>query len=255
MGDTAPTPQRRSLDEVIADIVTANHILSSEGVVDAFGHVSARHPDHPDRFLLSRALSPEFIQASDIQQYYLDGSPVGPDARKGYLERFIHAALYEARPDVASAIHSHSHAVLPFTVVGEKIRPVTHSCATIGHDVPVWDAQDEFGDTTLLIANMDMGRDFARVLGANNAALMRGHGSTVVGHSVREATYTAVYLQVNADLQLKASAFPPVKYLSRGEIDLICARLARARPSEGYDRAWDYWAQRARARRGILSTS
>jgi ribulose-5-phosphate 4-epimerase/fuculose-1-phosphate aldolase len=109
----------------------------------------------------------------------------------------------------------------------------------------VWDAQDSFGDTTLLISDMKMGRDFAQVLGANNGALMRGHGSTVIGRSVREAVYTAVYLEVNAELQLQASRFPPVKYLTRGEIDLICSRLADAKPSEGYDRAWSYWAQRA----------
>lgn len=234
-----------ALEAIIDDVVTANRILASEGVVDAFGHVSARHPDHPDRFLISRALAPELITAADIQEYRLDGTPVEADARKGYLERFIHGALYEARPEVQAVIHSHSRSVLPFTVVGEKLRPVTHSCATIGHDVPVWDAQDSFGDTTLLIASMEMGRDFARVLGANNAALMRGHGSTVIGRSVREATYTAVYLEVNAELQMQATRFPPVKYLSTGEIDLICGRLADAKPAEGYDRAWAYWALRA----------
>jgi ribulose-5-phosphate 4-epimerase/fuculose-1-phosphate aldolase len=232
-------------EAIIDDIVTANHILSSEGVVDAFGHVSARHPDRPDRFLCSRAIAPELITADDIQEYALDGTDIAPDARKGYLERFIHGALYEARPEVQAVIHSHSRSVLPFTVVGEKLRPITHSCATIGHDVPVWDAQDSFGDTTLLIGSMEMGRDFAKVMAGNNAALMRGHGSTVIGRSVREATYTAVYLEVNAELQLAATRFPPVKYLSAGEIDLICGRLADAKPSEGYDRAWGYWAGRA----------
>jgi ribulose-5-phosphate 4-epimerase/fuculose-1-phosphate aldolase len=234
-----------ALEAIIDDIVTANRILAAEGVVDAFGHVSARHPDHPDRFLISRALAPELITAADIQDYLLDGTPVDPDAEKGYLERYIHGALYEARPEVQAVIHSHSRSVLPFTVVGEKLRPVTHSCATIGHDVPVWDAQDSFGDTTLLISSMEMGRDFAEVLAGNNAALMRGHGSTVIGRSVREATYTAVYLEVNAELQMKATRFPPVKYLSKGEIDLICGRLADAKPAEGYDRAWNYWALRA----------
>lgn len=234
-----------TLQATIDDIVTANHILASEGVVDAFGHVSARHPEDPSRFLLARALSPELITRGDIQEYALDGSDLTEMARKGYLERFIHAAIYAARPEVMSVVHSHSMAVLPFTVVGEPLRPVTHSCATIGHCVPVWDAQDKFGDTTLLISNMEMGHDFARVLGSNNAALMRGHGSTVIGRSIREAVYTAYYLQVNAELQYRASSFPPVKFLTAGEIDLICGRLADAKPSEGYDRSWVYWARRA----------
>lgn len=231
--------------DIVGEIVVANRILASEGIVDAFGHVSARHPDDPERFLLARAISPELIVREDIQEYALDGSDLSTDARKGYLERFIHAAIYAARPEVSAVVHSHSLSVLPFTVIGQPLRPVTHSCATIGHCVPVWDAQDNFGDTSLLIANMEMGRDFAKVLGANNAALMRGHGSTVVGRSIREAVYTAYYLQVNAELQYRASSFPPVKFLSAGEIDLICGRLADAKPSEGYDRSWVYWARRA----------
>jgi ribulose-5-phosphate 4-epimerase/fuculose-1-phosphate aldolase len=238
-------PPDTALAAVIDDIVTANRILAAEGVVDAFGHVSARHPDRPDRFLLSRALAPELITHDDIVEYALDGAPVDADAAKSYLERFIHGALYEARRDVQAVIHSHSRSVIPFGVTNEPLRPIVHSCATIGRHVPVWDAQDSFGDTTLLISSMEMGRDFARVLAGNNSALMRGHGSTVIGRSVREATYTAVYLEVNAGLQLQASRYPPVKFLSPGEIDKISARLADAKPAEGYDRAWEYWARRA----------
>jgi len=234
-----------ALEAIIDDIVTANHILAQEGVVDAFGHVSARHPTNPGHFLLSRALAPELITHDDIIEYELDGAPVQPDAAKGYLERYIHGALYEARPEVQSVIHSHSRSVIPFSVTSEPLRPIVHSCATIGRYVPVWDAQDAFGDTTLLISSMAMGRDFAKVLAQNNSALMRGHGSTVIGRSVREATYTAVYLEVNAGLQLQATRFPPVKYLTDGEIDAICDRLADAKPAEGYDRAWAYWCRRA----------
>jgi ribulose-5-phosphate 4-epimerase/fuculose-1-phosphate aldolase len=237
--------ERGRLHAVIADMVAANRILAAEGVVDAFGHVSARHPELPDRFLLSRALAPELIGADDIVEYELDGTPVDSKAPKGYLERFIHGAVYEARPDVHSVIHSHSRSVIPFSVTGERLRPIVHSCATIGKYVPVWDAQDRFGDTPLLIANIAMGRDFAKVLDNNSSALMRGHGSTVAGESVRAATYTAVYLEVNAGLQLQATRFPPVKYLSDGEIDLIRQRLADAKPAEGYDRAWEYWCRRA----------
>ncbi len=235
----------QTLDAVIDDIVTANRILAAEGVVDAFGHVSARHPDNPKRFLLSRALSPELIVHDDIVEYELDGAPVQADAPKGYLERYIHGALYEARPDVQAVVHSHSRSVIPFGVTSEPLRPIVHSCATIGHHVPVWDAQDSFGDTTLLISSLEMGRDFAQVLGTGNSALMRGHGCTVIGRSVREAVYTAVYLEVNAGLQLQASRLGPIKFLSDGEIDAICGRLADAKPSEGYDRAWVYWRRRA----------
>jgi ribulose-5-phosphate 4-epimerase/fuculose-1-phosphate aldolase len=233
------------LQAVTQDLVAANRILAAEGVVDAFGHVSARHPHRADRFLLSRALAPELIVASDLVEYELDGTPVDRNAPKGYLERFIHGAIYEARPDIHSVVHNHSRSVIPFSVTNEKLRPIVHSCAVIGHEVPVWDPQDKFGDTALLISNMDMARDFAGVLAGNRGALMRGHGCTVTGKSVREAVYTAVYLEVNASLQLQATRFPPVKYLTDGEIELICRRLADAKPSEGYDRAWNYWCRRA----------
>jgi ribulose-5-phosphate 4-epimerase/fuculose-1-phosphate aldolase len=233
------------IKDLIEDIVAANRILAAEKVVDAFGHVSARHPEIPGHYLIARALPPEQITANEIMEITLDGEVVNDDARKPYLERFIHGAIYEARPDVRSVVHSHSHSVIPYSVTDEKLRPIVHSCATIGCHVPVWDAQTTFGDTNMLISSMAMGRDFARILGQNNAALMRGHGCTVIGRSVREAVYTAVYLEVNAKLQLEASRFPPVKFLTDGEIRIICARLANAKPKEGFDRAWGYWCRHA----------
>lgn len=230
---------------LIEDIVAANRILAAENVVDAYGHVSARHPDNPGHYLIARALPPELITAEDIMEITLEGEVVNGDRRKPYLERFIHGAIYEARPDVKSVVHSHSHSVIPYSVTGEKLRPIVHSCAPIGGEVPVWDARTLFGDTNMLISDMPMGRDFAKVLGPNNAALMRGHGCTVIGRSVREAVYTAVYLEVNAGLQMQASRFPPVKFLSEGEVKIICERLANAKPNEGYDRAWEYWCGHA----------
>ena len=229
----------------IEDIVAANRILAAEKVVDAFGHISARHPDKPDRYLIARAVPPELVTAEDIMEVSLDGEVLCGDTRKPYLERFIHGAIYAARPEVESVVHSHSRSVIPYSVTNEKLRPIVHSCATIGSEIPVWDAHDRFGDSNLLISNMDMGRDFAGVLGQNNSALMRGHGCTVIGRSVREAVYTAVYLEVNAELQMQASRFAPITFLSEGEIRIISERLASAKPGEGYDRAWEYWCRRA----------
>jgi ribulose-5-phosphate 4-epimerase/fuculose-1-phosphate aldolase len=232
--------------ELIEDIVAANRILATEGIVDAFGHVSHRHPGDPARYLLSRALAPELIEIGDIEEYAMDGTPLSPGARKPYLERYIHGAIYERRPEVMSIVHSHARSVVPFSIVKQRLRPVVHSCATIGHAVPVWDARHRFGNTTLLVCDMPMGRDLAESLGAgNNAVLMRGHGSTVVGRSLKEAVYTAIYLEVNARLQAEASHLGEVEFLSPGEIDLINARLLDGKPGEGFGRAWDYWCRRA----------
>ncbi len=240
-----------NLDSLIEDLVAANRILAGEGVVDAFGHVSVRHPENAGRFLLSRAKSPELVEASDIMEFTLDGAASERVSGKPYLERFIHAALYQTRPDIQSVVHSHSHGPIPFGITGEKLRPVVHSCATLGTEVPVWDAETNFGDTDLLVSDMAMGQDLARAVGAGNCVLMRGHGSTVVGKSIREAVYTAVYLDVNAELQWKAKYLGKVNFLSSGEIEKINLRLSKGRPGEGFARSWEYWCRRA----GIASRS
>ena len=234
-----------SQDALIQQLVAANRILAAEGVVDAFGHVSVRHPKDANRFLLSRSKSPELVGRGDIMEFTLNGEPVDASGRKPYLERFIHGALYETRPDVCSVVHNHSRSVIPFGITGEKLKPVVHSCATIGAEVPVWDSRDKFGDTDLLVSDMSMGRDLARVVGDGTCALMRGHGCTVAGRSIREAVYTAIYLDVNADLQLRASRFSKLIFLSAGEIEKINSRLVQAKPGEGCDRAWQYWCRRA----------
>jgi ribulose-5-phosphate 4-epimerase/fuculose-1-phosphate aldolase len=237
-----------NLENLIADLVTANRILANENVVDAFGHVSVRHPVDAGHYLMSCAKSPELVAVNDIMEFDLEGVPIdssGPSGRKPYLERFIHGALYEARPDIKSVVHNHSRSVIPFSITEEKLKPVMHSCATIGYDIPVWDAQNTFGDTDLLVSNMLMGRDLARVLGGGACALMRGHGCTVAAKSLREAVYTAVYLEVNAELQWKASHFGKLKFLSSGEIERISSRLGQAKPGEGYDRSWEYWSRRS----------
>jgi ribulose-5-phosphate 4-epimerase/fuculose-1-phosphate aldolase len=234
-----------SLEALIEDLVAANRILAAERVVDAFGHVSARHPEDAGRFLMSRARAPEIVGKSDIMEFSLDGEPVDARGRKTHLERFIHAALYEARPDIQSVVHNHSRSVIPYAITGEKLKPVVHSCATIGHEVPVWDAQEKFGDTDLLVSDMPMGRDLARAVGGGTCVLMRGHGCTVAGKSIREAVYTAVYLEVNAELQWKASRLGKTIFLTAGEIEKVSARLNRGKPGEGYNRAWEYWCGRA----------
>ncbi len=198
----------------------------------------------PSGFFLARAIAPELVTGDDIIEFALDGTAI-EDTRKPFLERFIHGTLMAARPDVQSVVHSHSRGVIPFGVTGTPIRPLLHSCGVLGHDVPVWDAGDAFGDTNLLISSNAMGEDFAKRLGGGRAALMRGHGSTVIGRSVQEAVYTAVYLDVNAQLQAAAMQLGSVKYLTDGEIDLIQSRLGDAKPGEGYDRTWQYWARRA----------
>src|ERR1700739_2125462 len=231
-----------NLDAVIQDLVIANRILAREEVVDAYGHVSVRHPDDPNRFLIARSLAPELVGAEDIVDLDLDGHPVRDEQRSLYLERFIHAAIFAARPDVMAVVHAHAEDTLPFGIAdGTKLRPVIHSGSFIGTDVPVWDIADEFGDTNLLVTNIEQGRDLAKCLGANSVALMRGHGFASAARSLIEVARLSVYLPRNARALMRAKHLGgEIKYLSQGEID---ARNRGYRPySPETWRTWEYWA-------------
>ena len=231
------------LERALADVVIANRILAHEGIVDAYGHVSVRHPRDPKRYLLARSLSPEMVQQADIMEFDLDGTPAGGDSRQPYLERFIHGAVYEARPEVAAVVHAHAEDVLPFGITSTPLRPVIHSGSFMGAEVPVWDIRDRFGDTNLLVTNMPQGRDLAARLAGNNVALMRGHGFVAAARSLIEVVRMSVYVPRNARVQMAAMQLGEVKPLSRGEID---ARNAGYKPhSPETWRAWEYWATRA----------
>jgi ribulose-5-phosphate 4-epimerase/fuculose-1-phosphate aldolase len=234
-----------TIDSLIRDLVIANRILAKEDVVDAYGHVSARHPENPDRFLIARSLAPELVTAEDIVELALDGQPVGGETRTLYLERFIHAAIFEARPDVIAVVHAHAEDTLAFGISdASKLRPVIHSGSFIGSEVPVWDIANNFGDTNLLVTNMAQGRDLAKCLGGGNVALMRGHGFAAAGRSIIEVVRMSVYLPRNARVLMRARQLGgEIKYLSAGEIE---ARNRGYRPySTETWRAWEYWADKA----------
>jgi len=231
----------RALTAALDELVTANRILAHEGVVDAFGHVSVRHPDRADRYFLSRARAPECVDLDDLMEFALDGTPVEPRGRKPYAERFIHAGVYETRDDVRAVVHHHSPSVIPFSVTQTPLSPIMHMCAGIGTAVPTWDSRAAFGDTNLLVTTLPMARDLAGALGHQPAILMRGHGAVVAGPSLREVVFNSIYLQLNALLQMQASALGEVTYLSAGEV----AAVLHTRSSFTFERAWEYWCHRA----------
>jgi HCOMODA/2-hydroxy-3-carboxy-muconic semialdehyde decarboxylase len=230
-----------TLTQAFDELVTANRILAREGVVDSFGHVSIRHPEDATRYLLSRARAPECIEIEDLMEFTLDGTPVNAAGRKPYAERYIHGAIYEARIDAHAIVHNHSPSVIPFSITAAQLSPVMHMCAGIGTRIPTWDSRTRFGDTNLLVTNMEMARDLAAALGQRPVALMRGHGCVVAGGSLREVIFNSIYLQLNADLQMKASGLGDITFLSEGEI----AAVLRTRSSFTFERAWEFWCRRA----------
>lgn len=230
------------LSDVTRDLVIANRILASEEVVDGYGHVSVRHPDDPERFLISRSLGPQYVTVDDIIECDILGAPIS-DRRPPYLERFIHAAIYEARPEVQCVIHAHTEAVLPYTISETPLRAVVHDASDIGGHIPRWDIRDEFGDATdMLVSSVEMGRSLARSLGGHRTVLMRGHGFALAGTSLLMAVRAAVYLGRNAAVQTIAQSLGPVVALSDGE---IAARAAYDPASPAMQRGWRAWAERA----------
>jgi ribulose-5-phosphate 4-epimerase/fuculose-1-phosphate aldolase len=231
------------LDDLLRDLVVANRILSNEDVVDAYGHISVRHPDNPKRFFMSRSLAPELVERHDLIEFDQQGEPVN-DKRQPYLERFIHAAIFEARPDVTAVVHAHAEDTLPFGIVSKPLEPVIHSGSFIGGKVPVWDIRKKFGETDLLVRNMAQGRDLAKCMGKGSVALMRGHGFASASRSIIEVVRLSVYLPRNARVQMNAMRMGgKPKPLSKGE---IAARAAGYRPNMPETwRAWEYWATRA----------
>ncbi len=231
-------------DRLINDLVVANRILANENVCDAYGHVSVRNPNNPNTFFMARSLAPELVTAEDIVELDLEGNPVSDESRHLYLERFIHGGIFESRPDVMSVVHAHAEDILPFGIAdGTPLRPVIHSGSFIGANVPVWDIADRFGDTNLLVANVEQGRDLAKTLAENNVALMRGHGFVAAARSLIEVVRMSVYLPRNARaLSAALRLGGNIKSLSQGEID---ARNQGYKPySPETWRAWEYWANK-----------
>ena len=228
----------------IRELVDANHILFDQGVVDGFGHVSVRNPSFPDRFMLARSMAPGLVTEKDVLVFDLEGAPVEKAGPAVYLERFIHSEIYRTRPDVVAVIHSHSPSVVPFSAVtGTKLRPIFHMCGFLGLGTPVFEIRDFAGlSSDLLISDKRLGAALAQSLGSGPAVLMRGHGSTVVGSSLRQAVFRAVYTEVGARLQTEAMKLGPVTYLTEGE-----AVATTNTNNTQIDRAWFLWLKAARS--------
>jgi len=223
---------------LIDKLVLANRILYRQGVVDGFGHVSVRHDRSAGHFLLARNMAPGLVRREDIITFDLDGAALDAAGRRVYLERFIHGEIYRARPDVQSVVHSHSPNVIPFGVTGTSLQPVFHMSGFLAEGSALFEIRDVAGDTDMLISNASLGVALAAALGARSTVLMRGHGSTVVGASLEQAVYRAIYAEVNARLQTQAKQLGDVTYLNANE-----AAKAAATNDTQLPRVWDLWTR------------
>jgi HCOMODA/2-hydroxy-3-carboxy-muconic semialdehyde decarboxylase len=240
-----------SLKEARAELALANRIVANEGVIDAFGHVSMRHPDNPGRYLLSRSRAPELVSPDDFIEYDLDSQPLRDPGVGQYSERVIHGEIYKARPEVMSVCHHHCPAFMPLLITGADYVPVFHLGAGAGMKPPVWDQHDEFGDTNMLVVKPEEGASLARALGSHWMVLMKRHGVTVAGISVQDCVFRSIYSARNAEFQVRAMAIGSITALSPGETKLA-GQLVKS--TTGLARSWEYWSMRV-AKAGGLSTA
>jgi HCOMODA/2-hydroxy-3-carboxy-muconic semialdehyde decarboxylase len=239
-GQTPATPVAGVDASLIEDIVVGSRILADFGVVDGFGHVSARHPTKPNHFLMSRSLAPALVTAGDVMEFDLDGNAIDAGGRALFLERFIHGEIYKARPDVMAVVHTHSPGVIPFTVSRVPLRPLFHNAAFLGPGVPVWEIRKEFGETDLLVRDAARGKSLAATLGDKSVVLMRGHGDVTVGPSVKVAVFRAYYTDVDARLQTQAIALG-------GEVNYLTPEEGAKADAINFivlDRVWNLWKTR-----------
>jgi HCOMODA/2-hydroxy-3-carboxy-muconic semialdehyde decarboxylase len=235
--------------ERIADLAAAARILAARGVVDGFGHVSMRHPDAPDRYLMSRALAPARVTPADIVEYDLDSEACEPDAPKGFLERFIHGQVYKARPDVGAVVHSHSPSVIPFGLAKAPMRACFHNAAFLAGGVPVFDISEKYGATDMLVSDNNKGVALAECLADRPVALMRAHGSVACGPTLESAVFRAVYTEVSARVQHWALALAE----DGEELAVLTAEegaLADVPNQTAGLRAWDLWREEIRGETG-----
>lgn len=238
IGQSNGVPDSADLND-IRELVLANHILAHYGLLDAFGHVSVRHNRNPNRYLLAWHVAPALVTANDILEYDLDSNPIPATRQDLYRERFIHGEIYKARPDVRAVVHSHSPAVIPFSVSSVPLRPVFHMAAFVVQGVPVFDTRVVPGPKRALIESAEAGSLLAKTLGDHPAALILGHGTAVVGTTLRGAVGRSIYLEMSAKIQAQAIALG-------GQITYIDPESARARTGDNYGQhSWDLWVREA----------
>jgi ribulose-5-phosphate 4-epimerase/fuculose-1-phosphate aldolase len=223
--------------DTIGELVAANHVLAKLKLLDAFGHVTMRHPSNPQHYLMASSIAPALVTEQDIITFDLDSNAIDARGRASSIERFIHGEIYKARPDVTAIVHSHSPTIIPFSVSRTPLRPMSHTAGFLAPEVPVYDPRATVGTSNLLVSNQKLGKALAETLGQNTVVLIRGHGNAVVGNSVGLAVYRAFFTETSAQLLLQARLLDgPITFLDPDE----AAKINDLRQT-GYVRQWELW--------------
>jgi ribulose-5-phosphate 4-epimerase/fuculose-1-phosphate aldolase len=256
-------------------LITANHILHYHGAVDGFGHISVRHPEKPDVYIMCGYMPPALCKsAEDLIEYYVDGSDtVDPNAAKGYSERYIHGELFKQYPEIQCVVHSHAEPVIPYAVSEVSLVPVYHMSGFLKGKVPVWDIAPLYEDDyrqDMLVNNATFGASLAQAFSSSasqhsgslterervaaapdyNVVLMKRHGYTTHGKDIPTAVYRAIYTLINAGVQTNAMTISSAQY-SPDQAEAVAALELKPRHTHDcqimteatQDKAWRLWCR------------
>jgi 3-hydroxy-2-methylpyridine-4,5-dicarboxylate 4-decarboxylase len=238
----AYSPNPKTAQEAIEQLVWANRILSNEGIFDYLGHISVRNPENPKTFFIARGIAPETVTKGDILEVDLEGTVLTKSNFKPYSERIIHAAIYKIRPDVNSVVHAHPMQTVTMSVIDMPFLMLTHLASFFSEGVPNYDGYDFASPKTtgMLVQTKEEGDRVAKTLGKSTAMLMRGHGCNVVGKNIPYAIQASIALRDNITIQLAAQEFGKPKALTQDEGRKAFNALG------GPERAWGAWVMRVK---------
>lgn len=223
---------KKNLSQLRKTLITACRILSQQGLVHGFGHVSARVPDSAS-FLITPRVSLALVGEKNLLLLNLNGGTVKGKTAAPF-EASLHAAIYKVRSDVNAVARFHARKANYFSVTEKRIDAVHNHGSFFQGGVPVFSKTD-------LISTADLGAEVAAALGEKAAILLRGNGQVTVGRTIPEAVVMAIYLEEAADMLHGALQIGSPIFLSPDE---SASRKTETLPPVDLERAWNYFKSR-----------
>jgi ribulose-5-phosphate 4-epimerase/fuculose-1-phosphate aldolase len=189
-------------------VVLACKVLQRQGVLDGYGHLSARLPG--ERILSTPHMPPGKVARRDLIVIDMLGQKLeGLGEPNG--ETPMHTSIYKARPDVQCILHYHPDEIVAVSVAA-GIKVVANCGVHFYRGAPIY-------DSPLLIRNHQLGDKVAETLGDRNAVLLRGHGGTVVANDLDTLLRLGIDLVRTARIQIMAAALGAVKTHTQAECE------------------------------------
>jgi len=228
---TVRTETKSELRRALAESV---RICVCEGLLENFGHVSARDPKS-NRIFILRHLHERLdkVMPKDFIEVDLSGRKVG-----GKLEPpnevFLHTAIYSKRKDVNAIVYTHPLYSTIFGIVGKKIVPLLANCTFLQSAIPIFDDPRSIGTT-------EMAETLTDKLGSSFALLMRGSGMVTVAGTIQEATLLSILIEKSAKIQYMASAIGDPREIVADEVPGRFGKM----PTHFFESSWGHYVSKS----------